>query len=467
MIKGLESEGHKIVYYIGNAANHGEEPDFSGIVYHEDYEARFGKPAKDFKDSNFPPPENELLSKLYKAESLFLIMSNRKLDTPDKSMTTDEKRHFFYDLVRYWHGILLKFEPNVIIFPAVPHNVSNFTIYSLAKILGIKTIFFQETWASDRILMQYSYDNTAPLLPKALEKHAGKNYTADDLELDLKVYYTIQTTPELDATPIDVKELLDERNKTTVVKKIYDKFKFISASLRDLSIFEKAYRSIKRHFEENLKTEYESLEVVPDLNKNFIYVPLHWQPECTTSPLGEKYADQLLMLETLSYSLPSGWKIYVKEHPFQWSIDGVYNYTNMRYRGYYKKMAALPNIFLLPVSTNTFELEPKARAVATVAGRAALEGIYRGTPALIFGNPWYMNMPGLFRIGGTESCKKALNKINGGYRPDKKEVLRYLKAFGEVSVRGYLEPLAKENSSFTPKETMEHILSILLPELEE
>ena len=45
--------------------------------------------------------------------------------------------------------------------------------------------------------------------------------------------------------------------------------------------------------------KYDTLSVQPDLTKQFIYFPLHYQPELSTNPLGGHYVNQLIVVEML------------------------------------------------------------------------------------------------------------------------------------------------------------------------
>jgi len=237
--------------------------------------------------------------------------------------------------------------------------------------------------------------------------------------------------------------------------------------MADFSFFIKAFNFFKKLFGDNVKKEYSRFVVKQtDLSKKFVYVPLHWQPECTTSPQGGDFVDQILMLEILSASLPEEWIIYVKEHPFQWSVLGVNHYSNMRYRGYYKKIASLKNVFIIPIETNTYTLIKKAQCVATVSGRAIMEGVLRGKPGIIFGYPWFMNLPGIFRVQNVDSCRNALNAVENGFKPKQQDVINFFKSFDEVTTNGYLNKWGKEYSLLTEEENSRNILNLLINEVE-
>lgn len=137
--------------------------------------------------------------------------------------------------------------------------------------------------------------------------------------------------------------------------------------------------------------EYEGEKV--DLRTKFIYVPLHNQPEMSTSALGGPWRDQLLMIEALARHLPEGWEIYVKENPRQ----GAYARGPM----FFHRLSRIRGVRFMPSSASTHELSTHAQFVATVTGTAGWEAIRKGLPALVFGNAWYKSLPGvhLFREG--------------------------------------------------------------------
>jgi len=126
-----------------------------------------------------------------------------------------------------------------------------------------------------------------------------------------------------------------------------------------------------------------------NLNVPFVYIPLHNQPEMSTQTLGGKFRDQLLVVEAIGRALPEGWRIYVKENPRQ----------NGYARGpmFFHRLSRIRGVQYVPSDTSTHELSSRAKLTATVCSTAGYEALRKGKPALVFGNPWYGDFPGVFR----------------------------------------------------------------------
>ena len=125
----------------------------------------------------------------------------------------------------------------------------------------------------------------------------------------------------------------------------------------------------------------------PDLTGRYVYVPLQFQPEMTTSALGGVFRDQALMVECLADLVPDGVRILVKENPKQRAY--------MRGPMFFHRLRRIPSVTLVPSWADTHALVGGAEAVATVTGTAGWEAIVAGTPALVFGRAWYRQMPGV------------------------------------------------------------------------
>jgi capsule polysaccharide export protein KpsC/LpsZ len=64
-------------------------------------------------------------------------------------------------------------------------------------------------------------------------------------------------------------------------------------------------------------------------------------------------------------------------------------------------MKALPNIKLVPFEMNTYSLIQHSKFVATITGTAGWEAVSGGKSAVIFGQAWYTNFPGVFQYTET------------------------------------------------------------------
>jgi hypothetical protein len=406
-----------------------------------------------------------LLGELAWVELLVLPMMNKAYP----GITFLERQQIFIQFVRYWLGVLEKFKPDMIFFNTTPHAPLYFTLYGISKSLNIKTIMFDLTWVAERITWMNDFREGSILLRDSYLELRKRELKIEDLPLDIREHYERHLDPSVDTTP---KYFTTGISAGRLPKKIARKINNIFQSFLNPKIFfEKLRRffiylpyTIKKnsyYLRHNLPREYNSLQVVPDLNRKFVYVPLHYQPECTTNPIGEIFQDQIFLIETLSDSLPPDWVIYVKEHPGQWPIYGI-EFSEDRYRSYYKRIASIPKVFLIPIEIPSLRLISKAQTVATVSGTAGWESILRGKPALVFGHAWYQFAPGAIRVKNSIDCRKALDQIMKGYQISKNDTLAYLLALDKSSLKGYIDNLSRQVSELTPEQNMKNFLDAFL-----
>ena len=127
-----------------------------------------------------------------------------------------------------------------------------------------------------------------------------------------------------------------------------------------------------------------------DNDEDYIYYPLHMQPEMNVTALAGKngvYSDQLLILETLREKLSPDIKIIVKENPKQT--------FKCRDEYFYKRLNAISNLQLISKQYNSRDLIIGSIGVVTLSGTAGWEALCLGKPCLTFGNAWYNSLPGV------------------------------------------------------------------------
>ncbi len=433
---------HEILYWVRSPEGVPfERSHFPGTIFHEYRDALKGIAPKEVDASRFEPWGAREIAGFYETESELLSM----MDKWYPNWPVNQRKDFYYDLLRYWDGVLEFLAPDAIIFNAVPHEMFSFVLYNLAKRRGVMTIMPDIILRQDRLIFFKDYKKGNEILAKMYgpEAKTRSQGTIEDLSDDMRQYY-LELSSSKNPAP---RYVAGWKLETAGWGKFRRHLKAFVRFVRDGTVYERAAMRFFKLFKSGVRDEHRRFEKRPDYSKPYVYVPLHYQHECTTSPQGGVFVDQILMVKILAASLPVGWELYVKEHPAQ-SLAHGNNYTPFRWKGFFETIATLPNVRLVPVDTNSFDLGDTSKAVATVAGSAGWEAIVRGTPALIFGYPWFMHAPGVLRASSVSECRDALRKVEGGFKPDTAELLGYLSLMDKVSFRSYLTGYSKKIAAY-------------------
>lgn len=454
----LQKAGHHIRYWVySNGSCEAIQPRFPDTIFHAHADALEGVAPTHAVCRLQVPPDRALIARMSQTELFVLSMMNKHFDW----MSIDERKQVYYTILGYWQTLIEREKDVVLVFVAVPHSVYDFVAYEISRVLGAHTVMFDPTFLGDRLLCMRDFREGSRSLARSLLRLKDKTITPSDISADLREYYVRQRFAPGGVTPL---YMIDDRKKYAFKNRIRRRAELLLHSARDLSVFKKAFQFIGKVVGLNVRKEYAEVACSPDLSQPFVYVPLNYQPECTTSPQGDIFVVQTLMLETLSAGLPEGWHIYVKEHPAQWGPRGL-NFSSSRYQGYYRRVSRIPGVTMVSLSVSNFELIAQARAVATVSGTAGLEALLRGKPVLVFGYPWYQNYPGLMRVDGPASCRACLQKIRNGLDVSEQDALRFLKAVDESAVRGYFDRYVENQSSLSHAESAHNLVGAVLQEL--
>lgn len=456
----LRNKGVEILYWTG-AKKLFEEISRDTIrypmtIFHNTFDAVRAISPPTVDSTAFEPPSARLITDMLQCESIVLSMMNR-MDFGN--MPLAKKKHLYYKYVSYWNGVLKKLQPDALIFSEIPHAVYNFVLYSLAKKRGIKTVILATStvWGWLNLVCDYKKNDECLLAEYKRIEH--EKHDIDELHPSLRLYFS-KLRSDGDVTPMFNKEQ-DKRMKNTslivpdlakIVKysRTNDFWKRAYWHLRSLFFLEKKPLNIDEsdsarrgslwelrkinHIKQELKKEYRAVQAEVDLGKKFVYLPLHFQPERSTSPMGGYFADQILMAKTIAAVLPEGWRLYIKEYPLQWN---PYSYRShlARYKGYYKELSEIPKTFLVAVESSAYSLINASQAVATATGTSGMEALVMGKPVLVFGYPWYMYCDGALRVDGISGCREAFAAIENGQKPNPDKVLNYFIAFQRTAIR--------------------------------
>lgn len=382
------------------------------------------------------PLDKDLLESMYSCETIALKMIER-IEPHIGKLSYNRRKEIYLNHLRYWNHIINTENIKYFVSSNIPHEVYDFVIYGLCKLKEIKMIFLHQTIPGFLMLLK----DFNPFFTELNEKFAEnlKLYKNKELKLNERGERLLNSQTSKNKDPIPVymtKNTFGKKTGMVILKMSYAVSKLFTSefyknvlNFRLYSIF--FFRLVFSKFYK-LKSiifniYYESIQQVPDFNETFIYFPLHYQPELTTSPLADGFVNQKLIVDLMHYHLPEGVKIYVKEHPKQtcWT----------RSISFYKELKNLKNVKLISKKFNSFRLIEKCAAVATATGTAGWEAVFRKKPVLLFGNFFYQYVPGVYSIRTGKDLVFAYDAIfKKNSVPDLHMVKIFVKTFEEMTL---------------------------------
>ncbi len=474
-----ESDGWRPVYWTATPdLERPIEKHFPGCVFHPTDDARRGRPAKATAGLAPAAVDEALLTDLAVYETIALKMMDR-LAEPG-AFDYGERVAFYHKLVGYWSAVLDRFEPEIALFPTAPHVVYDYVLYALCQRRGIETIMFERSPLPGRIFPVRRFeDGPEAIIARYQALLAGHDGRPVELSPELEEYLGRMSGSYRDGIPAHLKyKLKKERTPPPLSKRLRSAAWQVSSLLRrrpvrvDVKLkgrpIEEAWTTIPRRWRyqrstrrlrERLAEHYQSLTSEVDLDRPFVFVALHCQPERSTSPLGGAFVHQELMVDLLSRCLPEGWRLYVKEHVSQFRS---YQRADLgKSQAFYSYLASRPEVRLVPLSFSSFDLIDRARAVATVTSTAGWEAVLRGKPALIFGQAPYRGCEGVFYTPDEAALRAALEAIASGYTIDPNRVRLFLKAMEEACRPGYIDPIYAEVGGIDHQTNIDNLVAML------
>lgn len=373
--------------------------------------------------------------------------------------------NFIYEAhqrVNYWSKMLDRFSPQGIVFSNVPHLVDDFVLYHVARKRGLPTIFPYRFPIIPRICSRL-------YVPRTIEDH--QILLTPQGRVDLR---TPPPPSRLDAVPEDLRmamahfsghapnEKVSRPGDSTATHARTCKFginRWSQATLlakkllRRLQVMRLRDARRKRRLMvmrlRDARRHKPSIQSGLAKETNYVYFPLHMQPEASSDPLGGFFADQLYLASTIASSLPSDWLLVVKEHPLQ-------NAAN-RSVGFHQALREIPKTVWAPLSMTSAELIEGSRAVATISGTVAAESTHRGTPAVVFGGTVLGSLPGAIRVENPNLLPHVWETLSIGSPADFEA---FYSNFGQASVAGRLEPYV--DPDFESPMAMDHDVAAFL-----
>ncbi|HIC79987.1 MAG TPA: hypothetical protein EYP07_03350 [Kiloniellaceae bacterium] len=156
---------------------------------------------------------------------------------------------------------------------------------------------------------------------------------------------------------------------------------------------------------------------------DYIYFPLHFDPEASTMVFAPFHTDQLAVIEALTKAAPASLRVVVKEH-----IPMI----GLRPPGFYERLTRLPGVVLASPALDSFDLIKRSSVTVAITGTAAWEALLLGRPAVTIGaapfnvvNPGIEHCPELTRL--PEAISAALARSEAADRETERFIAAILK----------------------------------------
>ncbi len=462
------------------------EASFPGIIFQNYFDAWRGvfpdvieeKTSSSFFDIDF--------LRRFSSEELQAISMMDRLDYDRHSFIFMERERYFLGLLKKWIACIELLHIEVVISAVNPHRVFDYALYLLCKYKKIKYISFQWSMCDGRIypLNYFSdIDSLASLLDKSYNENLRRQIDLSELPDDIQKGYKKLLADYRKARPqyMSQHDVDDKKNQNMYVlikrfmvgHKLFGKHNFFKEGQTHtiyknsrycleetrFSIWE-WYRKRKETFKYNkyLHDYYCGHTSDVSLDSPFIVFFLHYQPEETTSPNGDIFANQYLCIETLLKNTPEDVLIYVKEHPNQF-MSHMQGHTK-RIKEFYDDLIKNPRVRLVPFEKDSFSLMTNALAVSTVTGTVGWEAAVRKKPVIIFGLIWYERMKGVLRVTDDATASQIYEFICN-YKYDEHAILSYLYTFSQHSILAYHYKGYKETTGYSQEMSVANLCQSL------
>lgn len=333
-----------------------------------------------------------------------LLIADRILNRGRWLSTFNNTRNIEIMVYNAWM-FLTKVKPDFLVFQATPHALNSWLLGKVAEFLSIPVYMIQTSPLPWHFWMIEGLDRQTPVFPKVQAANADYILLNRFLEKNSASY--------ANAIPSYEKKRIDSRG---------GKFWSWKKELKDCFEHPSLLRVLLK--KRTLYDLYNSMiKKVPDASIKRIVFFMHYQPERTSLPEGKWFSQQWVIIRALSATLPNGWRLLVKEHPS--IFTGRFDW---RYRDpeFYRNISLLPNVDLISIEEDTFNLIDGAEAIATITGTVGVQALIRGTPVILFGYGSYRKAYGVFEIQNYNNLRQAFEAI---VAMDKKKVIDETKEY--------------------------------------
>jgi hypothetical protein len=297
----------------------------------------------------------------------------------------------------YLSSLNLKYN-KIVIYQELGGFVAPLSLFFAAQKNNITHYFFEPSFFKGRIhLVKNS------LFPVNLEKYSNEQLDEVDVYINSTIREKIVAIPEKDRhhfQDMSMRKIINNKNIGNIFYKLY--YKYIKKQKQEYShIFNHVTRYLNMWINRKRLEKYYSKFDTTD--HNYVYFPFHVQLDYSLTIRSTEYLNQLSLVEYVSQTLPSGYFLYIKEHPA--SIGGF------KYRSVRDIMKKCNNIKFIHPAENSHNIVQNADAVLTINSKVGAESIVSGKEVIALGSSFYQYSRSIWKVDSLQQVEGILYQI--------------------------------------------------------
>jgi hypothetical protein len=335
----------------------------------------------------------------------------------------DDRKDLFNRHCRYWNYILDFHQIDAIVHENLGQEGYDYIALQLARAKGIPTLVFNITGQLPRVLfVQEDEMGLGNLdLGFTLKQRIKPEITNEDPLFIRRSMSSIKSSPD---AGLRSRSTVTEYKTSPFVSWLFDRsihksgvgpvsgvtmlgtkfFRFLKSPQRSLRTLLRTQELI-RHTRRSQREELENV-VQPRLSRSYVYFPLHFQPETSSSIKAKSFYRLREAVAFLAAALPEDWSLVVKEHPHQ------FRRLLKREPGFFAQIAAISKVQLVHHATDNEALVRGARAVACVSHSSiTANAALRGIPVISLGESHFREAPNYYCVGSSVELRNIVELI--------------------------------------------------------